>query len=201
MDDSFKTKALFLVPLTVIVIIPLLLIVNRGISTGGNACVRKVGPYEVQLTAYTIEAQYCQSIPSTGQVTFTLDYAPQELRDMKTEVRMIRVKSWSAALEDKDDRTAPTVLNLPPQTYPNGSVIAEHAFTEPGYYVELVTLEGGGNKKYVLRFPFRIGVGWREDWKEFGKPGAYVALVVLALGTAYYFFIYRRRRGKAASSR
>jgi hypothetical protein len=187
-----KTKALF--------IILFALFVNRDVLAQDNKCVRKVGPFHVELMAYANDAKYCQSIPSTGQVTFTLDYAPQALRDMKTEVRLIQVESWPVALEGKNDKAAQTVLHLPPQTYPNGLVILEHTFTEPGYYVELVTLEGDGQKKYEMRFPFRIGHGWAAEWKESGKQAAYIALFALALGTAYYLLMVRKKRGKTGAS-
>ena len=185
-----------------LLIILLMLLVNRGVFAQDDKCTRQVGPYYVQLTAFSATAQYCQSIPSVGPVTFTLDYADPEVRGMKTEVRLIRVKSWPEALEDKNDKTAPTLLHLPPQTYPTGLVIVEHAFTEPGYYVELVTLEGSGHQRYVLRFPFRIGLKWgaETDWRQLGKLGAYIALFALAFGTAYYLLIYRKKRGKTGTS-
>jgi hypothetical protein len=161
-------------------------------------CLRQVGSDYIRLTAFQAQLlspgeQACDNL-QLGSTTLTLDYEGEALRNMKAEVQIIEVESWSATLDDSKDDQAKTVLHVPMQTYPQGLIVVEHSFNQPGYFAELVSLEEPGGQKHFLRFPFRVGIGWGTRLMEAGA--VIISLIVLAMasGIAYYFLIYRKKK-------
>lgn len=162
-------------------------------------CLRKIDSYYIYFTAFqpspaSMGKKFCQDIPTLGKVITTIDYADPALGDMKTEVRVIEVESWDAALDEAKDAQAKTVLQIPAKTYPQDTVTVEYVFDQPGYFVEILTLEGAGQTRHVLRFPFQVGVG--------GGAGriAAMAAIALALGLGVYFVVQRRSAYRLAEA-
>lgn len=158
-----------------------------------DECIRKIDPYYVYFTAFQPEPgamaqRFCQKLPTVGRVITTVDYEEQALRDMKTEIRIIQVESWSDAFDEEKDTQAKTVVHVPAKTYPQGALTVEHTFTEPGYFVEVLNLESQGQVRHVLRFPFQVGAGG-IFWVTVTITLVFFALV----GAIVYYFSAQRR--------
>lgn len=161
---------------------------HGGLALAEDMCVLTVGPYRMHFTGYqplSQEEEFCEDIPEIGKTVVALDYIQEELRPLKTEVRIIRDTGSEANLDEI------TVFYLPPQVYPSASIKVEHTFPEKGKFVGLVTVTGGA-QDYVSRFPFSVGEGRPTPKMAIIAPVA----LVLALGV----FLYMRSRRKNNSS-
>jgi hypothetical protein len=163
---------------------------HGGLSMDEDTCKLRVGRYVMHFVGYQPDSrsgpqEFCEDIPETGRTIVVLDYVDPELRDLPTEVRVIRdTGSAPQRIEDV------TVLHLPPKLYPTGSLNFELEFAQPGKFVGLVTV--GGAEKFESRFPF--SVGRTHSWLHLLIPAA----LVVAGSVALYRF-GMRRRGRAAS--
>lgn len=154
---------------------------------GGEAdkCKFQVGPYHMHFTGYQPDGvdggrEFCADIPRTGRTVIVLDYIDDGLRDLPTEVRIVKDTGGDTNLERN------TVLHLPPKVYPTGSVSMEHRFDTPGTYVSLVTI--GGGTTHVSRFRFSVG---KPDYTTY-----YLIAGTVAAGVALYLWAERKRRSK-----
>ena len=156
---------------------------HGGLALAEDMCVLTVGPYRMHFTGYqplSQEEEFCEDIPETGKTVIALDYIQEELRPLKTEVRIIRDTGSEANLDEI------TVFHLPPKVYPSASITVDHTFPEKGKFVGLVTVTGGA-QDYVSRFPFSVGEG-RPTPKV-----AIIAPVVLVLAVAAFFYLRKRK--------
>ncbi len=162
-------------------------------------CLEKLGPYHISFSAYHVLSagdRKCRSIPAVGPVTLTLDFSDRVLREMKSEVRLIQAESWDAAKDEESDATGKTLVTLPAKSYPQGLVMLEHKFPEPGYFVCVVTLEDAAGKKQVVRFPFKVASSSFFDDIEIGRSIVYYMLALfflLALGTMGFIFTHKEK--------
>ena len=157
---------------------------HGGLALAEDMCVLTVGPYRMHFTGYqplSQEEEFCEDIPETGKTVIALDYIQEELRPLKTEVRIIRDTGSEENLD------AITVFHLPPKVYPSASITVDHTFPEAGKFVGLVTVTGGA-QDYVSRFPFSVGAG-RPTPKA-----AIIAPVVLVIALGAFFFMRSRRK-------
>ena len=165
---------------------------HGGLSMDEDTCKLRVGRYLMHFAGYQPEGargprEFCEDIPETGRTIVVLDYLNDELRDLPTEVRIIRDTGSEVDLERV------TVLHLQAKRYPTGSLNFELNFTEPGKFVGLVTV--GDAEKLTSRFPFSVGAS--RAWLRIAAP----ILVLLVGGVALYRFGLRRRaRAGAAAS-
>jgi len=156
---------------------------HGGLALAEDMCVLTVGPYRMHFTGYqplSQEEEFCEDIPETGKTVIALDYIQEELRPLKTEVRIIRDTGSEANLDEI------TVFHLPPKVYPSASITVDHTFPEKGKFVGLVTVTGGA-QDYVSRFPFSVGEG---------RPTPKVAIIapaVLVLAVAAFFYLRKRK--------
>jgi hypothetical protein len=79
-----------------------------------------------------------------------LDFIDDALRDLKTEVLIVRNRG--SAADGKDE----VVYRIPPARYPNGSIAVDYDFDRPGDFVGLVRVEDG-TQVLAGRFPFAVG--------------------------------------------
>lgn len=162
---------------------------HGGLALADDMCVLTVGPYRMHFTGYqplSQEEEFCEDIPEVGKTVIALDYIQEELRPLKTEVRIIRDTGSEADLD------AITVFHLPPKVYPSASITVEHVFPEKGKFVGLVTVTGGA-QDYVSRFPFSVGEG-RPTPKA-----AIIAPVVMVIAIGAFFFMRSRRKNDNAT--
>lgn len=162
---------------------------HGGLALADDMCVLTVGPYRMHFTGYqplSQEEEFCEDIPEVGKTVIALDYIQEELRPLKTEVRIIRDTGSEADLD------AITVFHLPPKVYPSASITVEHVFADKGKFVGLVTVTGGA-QDYVSRFPFSVGEG-RPTPKA-----AIIAPVVLVIAIGIFFLMRSRRKNDNAA--
>lgn len=159
-------------------------VAHGGLSMDADFCKLRVGRYLMHFVGYQPDSanaskEFCEDIPETGATIIVLDYIDEALRDLPTEVRVIRDTG------DESNLDAITVFHLPSKVYPNGSLSLEYNFADSGRYVGLVTVKGAEN--FVSRFPFTVG-----------KPGfnwlqIVGAVAAIAAGVALYWFAQRQR--------
>jgi hypothetical protein len=157
-------------------------------------CWRKVEDYDVHFSIFQAafgDRPLCQDVPVTGDTALTLDFIDPALRQMPTEVRVIEAASWDEAQDPEADGTGKPVGQLPSKTYSSGTVLMQHKFNAPGYFVEIVGVQDSNGKKHVLRFPFQLGQGYGLKW-SLAEIGAVVGFVALVLG----ILIWLQRRNR-----
>jgi len=157
---------------------------HGGLALAEDMCVLTVGPYRMHFTGYqplSQEEEFCEDIPEVGKTVIALDYIQEELRPLKTEVRIIRDTGSEENLD------AITVFHLPSKVYPTASITVDHTFSEKGKFVGLVTVTGGA-QDYVSRFPFSVGEG-RPTPKS-----AIIAPIVLVLAIGAFFYMRSKRK-------
>ena len=159
---------------------------HGGLSMDEDRCKLRVGRFLMHFVGYQPDSpsgprEFCEDIPETGRTVVVLDYLNDELRDLPTEVRIVRDTG------SESDLDAITVLHLPAKLYPSGSLSFEHEFDAPGKFVGLVTV--GGAQQAVSRFPFSVGRTSR--WPHLIGGALLLALAAVAL---YRFGLDRRSR-------
>jgi len=147
-----------------------------------------IGPDIMHFTGYLPEAsknEFCEDIPSTGPMIMVLDAEQDELRDMKVELRIVK----DVGGEDKENENleAVTVAYREPKSYPTGTINFEHTFTEPGYFVGIVTVTGDHGERWVSRFPFSVDKTFMRDLP------VYLTLGLGVLAAAGIYLVHRRR--------
>jgi len=185
---------------------------HGGVRIEKDQCVLKIGPDLMHFTGYQplqTTQQFCEDIPAVGPTVIVLDAVDAELRDMTTEIRVIRdaggggVIGQSPLLSDADlssDYLDPlTVAYLPPQRYPTGTVNFQHVFEEPGFYIGIVIARNEHGQFYISQFPFSVGRGWI-------KVAAFYGLLVAAiLGGLFLYWKFDLARhgflGKATADK
>jgi len=165
---------------------------HGGLAMDEDKCKLRVGRYTMHFVGYQPESpsgprEFCEDIPETGHTIVVLDYLNDELRDLPTEVRIIKDTGGQAELDDI------TVLHIPPRVYTSGSLNFELVFHEPGKFVGLVTV-GEGNSKMVSRFPFSVGRS--NSWFALTATALLTVAVAFAL---YRFAVHRRNKATVAA--
>ncbi len=150
-----------------------------------------IGPDIMNFTGYLPEAsknEFCEDIPATGPMIMVLDAEQEELRDMAVELRI--VKDVGGQDKENENLESVTVAYREPKSYPTGTINFEHTFSEPGYFVGIVTVTGQHGERWVSRFPFSVAKTFMRDLPIY---------LTLGLGTLAAFVIYlvHRRRSTA----
>jgi hypothetical protein len=172
---------------------------HGGVGMVDNRCLLKIGPTPdiMYFTGYQPQNsrdEFCDDIPTTGQTVVALDMQDNELRDMLTEIRIIRDMGnhtmmnglpylTDAELASTQILDPVTVLYVAPKKYPTGTLTFEHNFPELGKFIGIVTVKNEHGQTWVSQFPFSVG-------QPVGRTVAYVivgAVVVVALYGAWRF--------------
>lgn len=159
-------------------------------SNPNNTCpLMAGGMHEMHVSAYHPSVgleELCTEIPGTGRITITLDAVSPEIRDMTTEIKLV-----------KGDGTTPdpvTLAYLPAQRYPSGVATFTADLGSPGQYALLVTLREGAMEMaatHVITVTHPM-----NKWVY--VPVA--ATVVLAAAAFFYFRGERRKKLRSTSS-
>ncbi|WP_309370607.1 hypothetical protein [Nitrosomonas sp.] len=173
---------------------------HGGLALADDLCILTVGPYTIHFTGYqpmSQEEEFCEDIPEIGKTVVALDYINDELRPFATEVRIVRstpslkitTGTTSKDLEkvSGEDLENMTIYHLPPEVYPNASILIDHTFPEKGMFAGVVTVRGN-DQEWVSVFPFAVGEGLPINWFTDVLP--YVALVAFAA----FFFLRSRKK-------
>lgn len=164
--------------------LPVTVLGHGGLSMDEDMCKLRVGPYLMHFVGYQPDSvsgpkEFCEDIPDTGRTVVVLDYINEELRDLPTEIRVIRDTGSETNLD------AITLLHVPAKVYPAGSLNFELDFAEAGRFVGLVTVMD--KEKRVSRFPFSVGT--TRSWWYLVVP----TVVAIAGAVLLYRFAVRRR--------
>jgi hypothetical protein len=144
---------------------------HGGVTMLYKRCVLRIGPDLMFYTGYQPQnsrEEFCDDIPSTGQTVVTLDMQENELRDMTTEIRIIKDLGTHARMNGLPVLTdaelaSPEVLDpvtiayVAPKKYPTGTLSFEHTFRENGKFIGIVTVKNSHGQTYVSQFPFSVG--------------------------------------------
>ncbi len=166
---------------------------HGGVGVVDNRCVLRIGPDIMFFTGYQPQnsrGEFCDDIPSIGLTVVALDMQETELRDMLTEVRIIRDDGThtrmnglpiltDAELASKEVLDAVTISYVPPQKYPTGTLTFQHTFRENGKFIGIVTVVNEHGQKYASQFPFAVG-------QPIGKNMALYGMLLVALAAAGY---------------
>jgi len=126
-----------------------------------------------------------------------------ELRDMLTEIRIIRDDGThtrmnglpvltDAELASKEVLDPVTINYLPPKKYPTGTLTFENTFTENGKYIGIVTVRNEQGETYVSQFPFVVG-------QQFSKNiGIYAMMLAALIAAVYGLWRYSQKPTPAA---
>ena len=180
---------------------------HGGVGMQDNRCVLRIGPDLMFFTGYQPQnsrEEFCDDVPNAGQVVVALDMQETELREMLTEIRIIRDDGThtrmnglpfltDAELASPEVLEPVTITYLSPKKYPTGTLTFEHTFPEKGKFIGIVTVENQHGQKYVSQFPFAVGV-------PLGKSLALYGLLIAGLlGVVYGLWNYGRKPRSPAS--
>src|SRR3984893_7556882 len=175
---------------------------HGGVGMVDKRCVLRIGPDIMFFTGYPPQnsrEEVCDDIPSKGPMVVALDMQESELRDMLTEIRLIRDEGHHIAMNGLPFLTdaelaSPQVLDpvtithVLPKKYPTGTLTFEHTFPENGRFIGIVTVKNAHGQTYVSQFPFSVGQG-------FGKSiGIYISMVVVLLAAVFMLWHLGRKQ-------
>jgi hypothetical protein len=125
-------------------------------------CMLMAGMHEMQVSVYQSGAtdDSCKDIPSPGPALITISSASKELRDMTTEVRI--VKDTGAGMAAGGNLDPVTLAYLPPKTYPRGVITLPANFEKPGKYAVLVTVRDAKDMTMSGRLGLTVGEASRR---------------------------------------
>ena len=179
---------------------------HGGVGMVDNRCVLRIGPDLMFFTGYQPQnsrGEFCDDIPTPGLTVVALDMQDVELRDMLTEIRIIRDDGThtrmnglpvlsDAELASQEILDPVTISYLPPKKYPTGTLTFSHTFPENGKFIGIVTVRNEHGQTFVSQFPFAVGEPLSRS------IGIYVALIaVLAVGV-YGIWRYGNKQKAAA---
>jgi hypothetical protein len=177
---------------------------HGGVGMQDNRCVLRIGPDLMFFTGYQPQnsrEEFCDDIPTVGQTVVALDMQDTELRNMLTEIRIIRDDGThtrmnglpflsDAELSSKEVLDPVTITYLPPKKYPTGTLTFEHTFPEVGKFIGIVSVQNEHGQTYVSQFPFAVG-------QPLGKSLVLYGLMIAGLiGAVYGLWHYGSRKPK-----
>ena len=86
-----------------------------------------------------------------------------------------------------------TVYYMPPEVYPNASILIDHTFPEKGMFAGVVTVTGN-DQEHVSVFPFSVGRGRPIAWFTTVLP------IVLIVGVVGFFFLRGRKKPEGTTA-
>lgn len=153
-------------------------------------CMLMAGMHEMQVSVYQSGAteDSCKDIPSPGPALVTISAASKELRDMTTEVRIVRDTGAGPAASGNLDPV--TLAYLPPKTYLRGVVTLTATFDKPGKYTVLVTVRDAKDMVMSGQLGLTVGEASRQWIIVYIISG-----IVLAAAFGFYLRDLGRKSG------
>ncbi len=152
-------------------------------------CMLMAGMHELQVAVYQSGAldDSCADIPGPGPAVVTLSSASKELRDMTTEVRIVRGEE-GAKTASSPGLEPVTLVYAPPKAYPTGVITLNTNFDKAGKYTVLVTIRDDKDMVMSGSLGMTVGAGSRQMIYAFLACG-----VILAAALGYYLWDRRRK--------
>jgi hypothetical protein len=171
---------------------------HGGVGIEDDKCVLRIGSDRAHFAGYQPEhrasQEFCEDFPEVGRAVIVVDFIQPALRGRVVEFRILRdadglgAKARYEDLGDKDKIAQRTMAALPAKTYPHGTVTLDHKFSEPGWYIGLLSAtDPASGKTEFSVFPFRVGV--RNYWK-------YLPLPLFFIGFAWLLYRLTGQRRK-----
>ena len=150
-------------------------------------CMLMAGMHELQVAVYQSGAldDSCEDLPGPGPAVVTLSSASKELRDLTTEVRIVRGDTGEAASGTSLDPI--TLVYAPPKAYPTGVITLNTNFDKAGKYTVLATVRDDNDMVMSGHLGITVGAGSRQVIYAFLASG-----VILAAALGYYLWEHRR---------
>jgi hypothetical protein len=151
-------------------------------------CMLMAGMHELQVAVYQSGAldDSCEDLPGPGPAVVTLSSASKELRDLTTEVRIVRGDTGEAASGTSLDPI--TLVYAPPKAYPTGVITLNTNFDKAGKYTVLATVRDDKDMVMSGHLGITVGAGSRQVIYAFLVSG-----VILAAALGYYLWEHRRK--------
>ncbi|HWX14414.1 MAG TPA: hypothetical protein VNY06_06105 [Methylocella sp.] len=151
-------------------------------------CMLMAGMHELQVAVYQSGAldDSCEDLPGPGPAVVTLSSASKELRDLTTEVRIVRGDTGEAASGTSLDPI--TLVYAPPKAYPTGVITLNTNFDKAGKYTVLATVRDDKDMVMSGHLGITVGAGSRQVIYAFLASG-----VILAAALGYYLWEHRRK--------
>jgi hypothetical protein len=171
---------------------------HGGVGMVDNRCVLRIGKDIMFFTGYQPQnsrGEFCDDIPTPGLTVVALDMQETELRDMLTEIRIIRDEGTHTRmnglpvlspeeLASKEVLDPVTINYMPPKKYPRGTLTFQHTFPENGKFIGIVTVRNEHGQEFVSQFPFAVGGPTGKSLAFYGILG--VALIAATYGLWRY---------------
>ena len=126
---------------------------HGGVSMEDDNCVMKIGTLRAHFTGYQPEKratqEFCEDIPELGRAIIVIDYVSAALRQYEVEFRVLedvndlRSGGRYEDLGSEADIESATLVHVPFQVYPRGTLTFEHNFETPGWYIGMITFKVG----------------------------------------------------------
>jgi len=145
---------------------------HGGVLAEDDRCLIHIGVYTAHFTIYQPETraskEFCEDVPDVTRTIFVMDYLHDSMRQVPVDFRISRDvldRRTYASIDDVrqiGDVDAATVFYQAPRVEPEGSLTVEHTFTEPGWYIGIVTARHPTlDKTYEAVFGFHVG---KRSW-------------------------------------
>jgi len=131
---------------------------HGGLSQEMDTCKITLDPYIMHFSGYQITTsgneEFCEDIPDVGHTFIVLDAIDRSLRFMEISVKIVR----NVDLLGVPDKDGEIIYHTPYNNFPTGSIRVEQTFTEPGYFVGIVSIKTPSGQEIISRFPFSVGM-------------------------------------------
>jgi hypothetical protein len=160
-------------------------------------CMLMAGMHEMQVAVFQSGSRddSCPDIASPGSALITLSSTAKELRDLTTEVRLVRGEAAADSAAGNAKLDPVTVAYLPPKTYRTGVISLTANFDKPGKYALLVTVSDNNEMTMSGHIPMTVGEASRQWTYAFILSG-----VIIAAAFGYFVWDYRRKQQTSVKS-
>lgn len=169
-----------------------LMLAHEGHHSGD--CAIKSGAFPVAFSAYEKPKgelppthAYCDHVPETGELYFTVDLTDPESREIPIALRLVMEGHGEGGHE---------IMSIPAKPYPSGSITFTVNLEELGQYALLLETEKDGKMTQAVRIPVHVGGGGGHDGHGGGIGMTEIALILGAAGIAAFFLLRRRTSAK-----
>ncbi|GAB1720961.1 MAG: ORF4 protein [Nitrosospira sp.] len=171
-----------------------LMLAHEGHHSGD--CAIKNGAFPVAFSAYEKPKgelppthAYCDHVPETGELYFSVDLTDLESREIPIAIRLVMEGHGEGGHE---------IMSIPAKQYPSGSIAFTANLEDLGQYAVLLETEKGGKMTTAVRIPVHVGGGGGHGGHGSGIGATEIALLVGAAGIGAFFWFRRRASPKAS---
>jgi hypothetical protein len=171
-----------------------LMLAHEGHHSGD--CAVKNGAFPVAFSAYEKPKgdlppthAYCDHVPETGELYFSVDLTDPESREIPIAIRLVMEGHGEGGHE---------IMSIPAQQYPSGSIAFTANLEDLGQYAVLLETEKAGKMTTAVRIPVHVGGGGGHGGHGSGIGATEIALLVGAAGIGAFFWFRRRASPKAS---